>query len=176
MSGVIKMNRSESKIAQFVQRAVSDDDARPILCGMNVNEQVVGASDGFRFHAVQASSIPALAEDEEKTLNLGKIRNGENLLEPEEIPGRFPDTTQLIPTSEPLVRFAINPKFLVDACKTLDKDSPVCITVYSDLNPIEIQGVINELPVYALVMPMHLESHGCPDLNWRPNKGKIEKI
>ena len=177
MSGVIKLNRSESKITKFVQRAASKDIARPILNGVNINEQSISAADGFRLHAVQADAVPALAEVKGQTVNLGKIRNAAlNYVKPEEIPGHFPDTSQLIPAGELSIRFAVDPRFLVDACKTLDKGSPVCITVYADTSPVEIQGVIDEQPVYALLMPMHLEGHGCPDLTWKPSKGKVQKV
>ena len=175
---VIKLNRSESKLAAFVQRAVSNDAARPILTGMSINDDLVSGADGFRLHAVASDRLPPFAESNGKVIDLGKIRAGENLLEPTEIEGSFPDVTQLVPNGdkEPIVRFAVDPAFLVDAVKTLDKGKPVCITVYSDLQPIEIQGVIDEIPVYALLMPMHLEGHECPDLSWKPRTGEAQVI
>ncbi len=180
----IRLDKSESKLTQFVQRASSTDGARPILMGVNINNERVSAADGFRLHSTERKSIPALAapdlqtmSENGKTFQLGKIRNAAlNYIEPEEIPGHFPKVTQLIPRGKPVVRFAVNPKFLIDACKSLDKGKPVCITVYSDTSPVEIQGVIDEKPVYALLMPMRMEGHECPDLSWKPRTGEAQVV
>ncbi len=71
MNAVIRLNKSDSKIAQFIQRARSTDTARPVLNGINVNGNVV-ACHGWRLHAVESSAIPDIGKMEGLTVDIGK--------------------------------------------------------------------------------------------------------
>jgi DNA polymerase III sliding clamp (beta) subunit (PCNA family) len=89
------------------------------------------------------------------------------LLEAEVITdGTYPEYEQIMPTTDPVDTFSMNPAYLVDACKTLDKGEPVTIKSHGPNNPIELHGTLEGLPVYALIMPMH----GEKDYYWRPGR------
>ena len=170
MNAVIRLNKSDSKIAQFIQRAQSTDTARPVLNGINVNGSV-SACDGYRLHAVKSDDIPQLGQLQGLTVDIGKVRAGENLLEAAVVEGTYPDTSQIMPAAtDDSVTFAVNPAFLVDACKTLDKDEAVTIVVHSPNQPVEIHGTLEGLPVYALIMPMHTGNDSLTGYNWRPGR------
>ena len=156
MNAVVRLDKSKTKLAQFIQRAQSTDTARPILNGINVNGEVV-ACDGWRLHSISTRALPELDAFTGETVDLGKIRAGENLLEGEVIDGTFPDYDQIIPKTDPIVVFGANPAFLVDAIKTFDKGEAVTIKVHGPNNPIELHGTIDGVDVYALIMPMHIE-------------------
>ena len=167
MNTVVRLDKNETKIAQFIQRAQSTDESRPILNGINVNGSVV-AVDGFRLHAVSTETLYPFADLAGKTVDVGKIRSGDNLLEAEEIEGNYPDWQQILPTTEPVVKIQVDPAFLVDACKTLDKGEAITVVIHDNLSPFEIHGTINGEPVYAMIMPMNDPKK--LDNNWRPGR------
>ncbi len=169
MNEVIRLDKSDSKIAQFIQRAQSADESRPILTGMNINGSIT-ACDGHRLHAIKSTDLPQVGQLEGLTVDIGKVRAGDNLLETTEIEGRYPDYFQIMPTAnESTVTFAVDPGFLVDACKTLDKGEPITIVVHSPLQPVELHGTLEDKPVYALIMPMHIPE-GLEKNAWRPGR------
>jgi DNA polymerase III sliding clamp (beta) subunit (PCNA family) len=161
---MIKLDKFKSKLAQFIQRAQSQDESRLALCGIYIENDSVVAVDGHRLHAIKLDALPELEELKGKVTDLGKIRSGENILEPEVIEGKYPDILQVIPNKEPTITFGINPKLLVDAIKTLDKNSLV-ISLHTPLEPIELFGKMNGEEVYMLIMPMNI---GKSDIYWKP--------
>jgi DNA polymerase III sliding clamp (beta) subunit (PCNA family) len=172
----VKMNKLQSKLVNWVKRAVSKDDARPVLNGININGAVVGV-DGFRLHAIPSNVVQEVVDDigEDSTVALPSLKVGENIVEPEPIEGTFPDYLQILPTKDHAVAIGVNPKFLIDALRDMDKGDAVRIVVYDENSPIEVHGRINDLPTYAIIMPMHL-GNTVEDgaLYWRPDRGSYD--
>lgn len=172
---VLKFSRHESKLLAWLLKAASTDDARPVLEDIHVNDNSIVATDGWRMHWVDKEGVSAFAEVSDKTMNLGKIRAGENLIEPEEHDDfNYPDCKSLIPTREPVFEVAINPKFLVDALQGLD--TAVVLRFFGTTGPFEVMGKIaskdaDDTNVYALIMPMDLELVK-KDYNWNPKQEK----
>jgi len=166
----VKLTRFQSKLAKWLQSAASDDPARGILRGINVQDTYSVTADGYRMHAINQPIL----EDERGTFELGKVRAGENIVEPQEVKGEYPDFSFILPTKTPVFEIAVDPALLIDALKGMPKGKPVHLRFFGDLEPMEIMGKVepsrndtedDPVYVYALIMPMKLEYAPDP---WKP--------
>lgn len=174
----IKLNRIESKLMKFVTRAMSRDNARPALNGVNINGSAV-ALDGFRLHAVRVTDVPNMAEEELPkgtiTFNPSNLRvTGEgSVLDVEYVNAEFPDYLQVIRganNQEIQAEIAFNPQYMIDALREMDHGTAqsVRLVIHSDTSPMELFGEVNERPAYAVIMPMHLGYDGSSTKTWTP--------
>jgi hypothetical protein len=169
----IKLNKIQSKLLAWVQRAIDPDEDREPLTGAYVSDSIVG-SDGVRLIAVKTESV---LEDwdlvfNDQVVRFGKIKAGENILEPQVLEhATFPDYMEnVLPTGDPTFVTAFNPKFMIDFCRGLDKDEAVRIVFYGRLSPFELHGTMEGEPVYGLIMPMDSEHADIAARTWRPGR------
>jgi len=165
----VKLTRFQSQLTKWLQLAASNDPARGILRGINVQDTYSVTADGYRMHTINQPIL-----ENTGTFDLGKVRAGENIIEPQEIEGKYPDIISLVPAKEPVFEIAVDPALLVDALKGMPKYKPVRLRFFGDREPIEVMGKVepsrNDMkndPVYmyALIMPMHLDHAPDP---WKP--------
>jgi len=169
MKNIVKLTKFQSKLAKWLQLAASDDPARGILRGINVQDTYSVTADGYRMHAINQPIL-----DKQGTFDLGKVRAGENIVEPQEVEGKYPDAISLVPAEEPVFEIAVDPTLLIDALKGMPKYKPVRLRFFGDRQPMEVMGKVEPsrndtedepVYVYALIMPMKLEYAPDP---WKP--------
>ena len=163
----VKLSKHEARVTRYVKQAASKDSARPVLQGLNVNGNLE-AADGFRYHA--ARTPEPLTQFTDRIIEFDKQPPATGgYVEAGVIDGIFPDCKSLIPTTDPVIEFSVNPKYLIEALKELSDVPMLKIRVHSQYAPIEVLGVIetgNEsTPVYALIMPMNVDD---ANNNWKP--------
>jgi hypothetical protein len=169
---ITKLNRHMSNVVRWLQSAASQDDARQILTGIRCNDYSV-ACDGLRIHAVP-DKIVEHEDGETQVLNFGKIRAGENIVEPERVDTRatYPNVEAIYPTGEPVMEIAIDPRILIECIKGFPKGKPALLRFYGDNNPFEVFGKIETgkeeyTDAYAVIMPMHKQTVAKV---WKPTK------
>ena len=161
----IKINKHNSKVLKWLQSAVSKDKNRPVLTGINANENLATA-DGWRLHIVHQDELIELPEG---LRDYGKIPASGIIEVPDVIEGQFPDVLQVIPRKEPVLEIAINSKFLIDTLKGLD--SMAILKFHGANEPMEVLGNIKttegSTPAYAVIMPITLEM-AKQEIDWKP--------
>lgn len=169
---MIKIDKSDSKKLQFLLAAINKDESRPILKCVDFNDAAV-TTDGFRLHALNTEDL--INEDLKSlkgTFDLGKVRAGENIIDPEPFDsGDYPEYQNILPKQNHGALIVLKPKFLVEFCKYLDKDKPVYIMLRGSDKPIELKGTLDDTDVYGIIMPMHWgESTDDYAEKWEPKK------
>lgn len=171
---IIKLDKVESKLLQFVQSAIDKDGHREVLQCVHLNGEIVGC-DGHRLHAIKETGN-AWFDHLEGIAHIDKLRAGENYIEPifeESIQDKYPDYKAVLPVTDNGVLIGINPQFLMDICKYADKDSILYILIRGSDKPIEIKGTCQDSDIYALVMPMHTGGIESWRQRWQPQGTKI---
>jgi hypothetical protein len=85
----------------------------------------------------------------------GKVRAGENILDPTLIEGKYPEYKEICPKVQGGVMISINSQYLLDICKYADKGEPIHIMMHGETKPLEVKGTVQGESFYALIMPMH---------------------
>ena len=181
---VVELDKASNQTLRWVQKATANkSDNRPILQGVYVDGAIL-AADGFRIHAAPR---PHMVSDEleGKILDFGKIPARAEQVEAEEVEGRWPDYSVIVPRDEPDFEIWCNAQYLIDALRGMTngiKRVRIAVHNQTSLNggTIQIIEVHGEGPdgqaAYALVMGMlnTREPHGVYD--WRPtDKAEIEE-
>ena len=111
----VKLSKHEARITRYVKQAASKDGSRPVLQGLNVNGNLE-ASDGFRYHA--ARTPDPLTQFSDRIIEFDKQPPATGgWTEAGVIDGTFPDCKALVPTTDPVIEFSVNPKYLIEALK-----------------------------------------------------------
>lgn len=174
---VVKLDKEEARLLRWVQSAQAKGDTRP-LNGIN-RTVAVQACDGFRMHAIPDDSIPD--DIPEGNSDLGKVPAAGGIIEVTPNDLSYPDTHQVMPNSKmDVFRVGVNPKLLMDALKgqkgmvILQFYNPDTASDASYTTPFEVYGRIDDTPVYALIMPMHIGRTSYNDdiipSTWRPGR------
>lgn len=170
------LSKLQARVAEYIQRALTKDDARPVLGHVvyRPEQGYAGATDGFRLHAVRASDFP-VEQGETSWHKKPRTRPSANnvyvLEDDEETQGcSYPDLGQVVPEDYNL-EIAINPGLLVDAVKGLDPNGVILrLKVSPDGNGnfrpkdhrLQVLGKITEkfdsVPVRAVIMLMMFET------------------
>lgn len=152
-SQILKLDKKESKLIEWVNRAKSTDISRPALQSTNFNSEI-SAVDGWRHHKIdKLESIDLNGQFE-----MPKIRAGENIIEIEPMDSDYdyPDVEEAIylqlNTKEPVLTIKMNPKLLMDALRGLK--GMVKLTFYDSESPMIIEGELEDEDVTALIMAM----------------------
>lgn len=164
---VINLDAFKARLLKLVGRACNKNAARPVLCGVKVEEGHMVAADGFRMHAVkiEAGTFP---QGIQGIKLLDKIpTKGDYILYDLENGHTFPDVVQIMPVRQPVFEIAVNAQFLVDFCA--DCADYVTLRFYGETYPIEIFGTVEnpegeDVSTYALVMPTKSNGREL----WRP--------
>ena len=149
----VTLGRSDSKILKWVQSAISKDDARATLTGTYFHDNKMVCADGWRLNV---TDIPKGLENIAGLKDTGKVRAGENILELSDIEGQFPDYDQIIPKGDPTIRIGVNPLFLMEVLKGLDKDAILIIDITTPSQPIALRSKIEGQDTLTVLMPMHI--------------------
>jgi hypothetical protein len=184
------LTKNEARVATFIHRALSTDEARPILMDVFVVPEYVCAADGWRIHAVPREAFPEAEDKTDKTCwrpsNKPSAGGFYALLEDPETDGHYPNIEEIIP-NEIAFEIAVSPKLLVDALRDLGDYAVLRFTARknkdggiepSDTSPLEITGHIKQVdgedvPAYALLMPMYKDADGAGGY-FKPRK--VEKV
>ena len=149
-----KINNKQAKRLKWVSRASSKDQNRPNITGLNFNHEIA-AADGYRIHVIDSIETIDL-EGNHEIGNVAKVRKDQHVIFPEPITDEFPDYEGRFPAGDPQVKIALNPRFLAEVCQGLDKGSMLVISIWDENKPIVFEGELEEQPVTALIMPMHM--------------------
>lgn len=166
---MIKIDKSDSKKLQFLLAATEKNGSRPALEGVNFTDAAVTV-DGRRLHALD---IEDLTNEDlaslKGTFDMGKVRAGENIIDPQPIDDDYPDYLEIMPKQNHGALIALDPKFLIDFCKYLDKSKPVYLKFRGSDKPIELKGTLDGVDVYGIIMPRHTKPEYY-DEKWEPTK------
>lgn len=155
----IKPNKSELAALKYVHSARGRDQRHPALMGVNISPDLIEASDGQRYSAVQAGvlGLEGLCTFEKPGQLMEVAR--------EEVEN-FPRIGMIIPSSEPLVEVALDARFLRDALNGLDGE--VLLRIHGAEQPVEVLGALKGkggARSYALIMPRRRKDFAA----WRPH-------
>jgi DNA polymerase III sliding clamp (beta) subunit (PCNA family) len=172
-----------AKVLRLAAAFASKDETRPALCGVELNDDTVGASDGHVAVRIGVSlqgspdapsiivpsdSIKAIstkAEDVSVVVN-GDYRlvaqRTETIFQP--IDNQFPNLDAAMPKGEPVVTIALNPALAAEAFAALAKylgakrgdiwgPERVLVSIYSDVQPIKLTCGPGD-SITALIMPV----------------------
>jgi len=163
---IIEGTKEESRLIRWLQKAQSDDAARPILTGLHVTEDYVIACDGFRLHATPTPLCLQLARDKQVK---GKVPAGDFAANMEEVEGTYPDIFQVMPNSEATFAVAVDPKYLREALQGVE--GYAVLRFRSPDTPIEVFDQYGKH--YAVIMPRHQHPANDPKVGgWRPEDAK----
>jgi len=177
----IKLNRHRSAIVRWLQSALIKDPilepSKPLV-GIQCGDFTMVACDGKRIHAVDTDVLDT-EEGEKQLVEFHPfVRAGENIVETEEVYGKYPNLDKVVPTTKPMLTIAVQPRFLVDCLKAMSKEEAVVFKFYGDDKPFEIFGAIQtgfeSTPVYAMVMPLHIGQ--AKHTAWKPDFTEPEEV
>lgn len=172
---IVELDKADNQTIRWLQKAAaSKSDNRPILQGVYVDGAMLTA-DGFRIHA--APRPDTLDDLEGKILDFGKVPARAELVKAEEVEGRWPDYSVIVPRDKADFEIWVNAQYMIDALEGMRNGiKRVRIAVHNGAGGqvIEIHGEgVDEQPVYALVMGMRNERQPPKMYDWKPTD-KVE--
>jgi hypothetical protein len=149
----VKPNKEESKILNWLKKAIGKDNALPIMQTVYIKNGKTVTCDGMRIHLI--STPECLKEHEGVLIPQDKIR-ADTLCVFETTEDKYIPYEQVFPLRDPVFKIGVNPKFLIDALSGFN--GHCVLTFYGKTEPILITDMDKENPEQkALIMPVYLE-------------------
>ena len=151
-------NKEQTSEVKWAMLAASKDKARAILNGLYIHNGKTVGVDGFRMHIINTPEplVDSIAVQGKVIQPTNTINLTPRIEEYEVVDGTFPDYEQIIPTSPPVFKIAIDKKLLADL-KTMPGDKAVVLSFTAANQPVLVTCPGSEAS--AVIMPMTLSEY-----------------